>query len=185
MALLAATSCTSTTSSDARPSTHDVVVAAPTTRPPLPPEALNACEWVTPETVFAAVVGPVTSTPFDDRDQGNYEACTWRGAEAELSVYFTSFGLPWRSVEAEISRISGDMGQDRTYVNGIDGAFRRPGVWYGRTPLNQYGMAEFHLVMADGSDPVQAEFEVLVSTIIDDVRVADPAVPWLPPTTVP
>jgi hypothetical protein len=135
------------------------------------------CDWVDAVTVADAVPEPFEPESRDDVDDG-VRACGWRNREAELTIRFADFLHPiFRSVEWELLRIGGDPGEDLVVVGGIRGAFPRPGVWYGETPLQQHGMAKVHLVNLDGSEHDQAEFEALVAAIIEDVRAADPAVP--------
>jgi hypothetical protein len=63
-------------------------------------------------------------------------------------------------------------------VEGLRGAFERPGVWYGETPLDQYGVMMIQLTHLDRTEPDPVDFEPVVAAVIDDVIAAAPAVPW-------
>lgn len=134
------------------------------------------CDWLTAATLDRVVSGPVTTGPIDDVD--DVSGCIWRSADAEITVRFIHFNPGFRSVEAELLRVDGDTHDQLVTVEGVRGAFRRPGVWYGETPLEQYGMAEIHLAPADGSPPSADVFETFVASVIADVIAADPDVPW-------
>jgi hypothetical protein len=136
----------------------------------------SACEWLTVETVERSLGVAVAEPPEELTD--DVWSCVWRGSDAELSVRFDRFEPGFRSVEAELTRLRQDDAERPETVEGLRGAFSSSGVWYGETPLEQYGMMTIRLTRADRTEPDLAEFEPVVAAVIDDVITAAPAVPW-------
>lgn len=142
--------------------------------------SLNACDWVTEETVELAIDGPATVIEPSrvDRNLDDRWACTWQNPIAELSVSFDRFECCMRSVEAELGRIGGYGGKQLITIAGRRGSVRRPGLWFGETPLGQYGMATVVLRPSDGTDPDEDSFHAIVEAVLRDAAAADPDVSW-------
>lgn len=136
----------------------------------------NACEWLTVETVERTLGVAVAESPGELID--DVWSCVWRGSDAELSVRFDRFEPGFRSVEAELIRLRQNDAERLVTFEGLRGAFQRPGVWYGETPLEQHGMMTIRLTHLDLTDPDLIEFERVVAAVIDDVITAAPTVPW-------
>ncbi len=140
----------------------------------------SACEWLSVDTVEWAVAAAVAEPPVEPTE--DVWSCIWRGSDAELSIRFDRFANSGRSVEAELGRIGGyaygGLATERLVtVEGLRGAFQRPGVWYGETPLQQYGMMTIRLTHLDRTEPDLVGFEAVVAAVIEDVTATDPAVP--------
>ena len=57
-------------------------------------------------------------------------------------------------------------------IANLRGAVLRPGVWFGETPLQQYGMAEIRLVLLDGTALDGGRFLQVVDRVLTDVTTA-------------
>jgi hypothetical protein len=136
----------------------------------------SACEWLTVETIGRTLGAAVAEPPGQLTD--DVWSCVWRGNDAELSIRFDRFLPAQRSVEAELIALRQDDAERLVTVEGLRGAFPSPGVWYGETPLEQYGMMTLRLTHLDHTGPDLIEFEPVVAAVIDDVIAAAPAVPW-------
>ncbi len=131
----------------------------------------SACEWLTSMTVAAAVSGPpeVVGPAADDPDVWG---CSLRSKAAELTVRFVRFASTGRSVEAELLRIRGEVGDALMMIANLRGAVVRPGVWFGETPLQQYGMAQVRLSLLDGTPLDESRFLQVVERVLTDVTAA-------------
>lgn len=134
----------------------------------------SACEWVTAETVERTLGVAVAAVPGElAEDQWG---CAWRGNDAELSIQFDRFHTG-RSVAAELIQLRDTAEDGLVVVQGLQGAFPRPGVWRGETALQQYGMMTIQLTRLDLTEPDLIEFKPVVTAVIDDVLEAAPSVP--------
>ena len=137
----------------------------------------SACQWVEATTVAEAVSGlPEVVDP--GVGEPDVWGCSWRNESAELTVQFVRFGSTGRSVEAELLRIRGEVGDALMMIANLRGAVVRPGVWFGETPLQQYGMAEVRLSLLDGTPLDESRFLQVVERVLTDVTAVAPKVPW-------
>lgn len=144
----------------------DVSVAVPTV-------GGSACQWVEATTVAEAVSGlPEVADPAVGKLDG--WGCSWRNEGAELTVRFVRFASTGRSVEAELLRIRGEAVDALVVIANLRGAVERPGVWFGETPLQQYGMAEVRLALLDGTPLDESRFLQVVERVLTDVTTTAP-----------